>query len=102
MTELKHIPVFAYVCDTSVKIFDLHPELLTFQILMVECTFWGLPMRARAHETGHIEWSELVPYIQKYPNTQFVLFHVSKRHECNIHVRYCADQYSNVYVIYRN
>lgn len=74
VVERVSVPVFAYVCDTSIE--ALTEELLEYEIVMVECTFW----EERALEKGHICWTKLREVVRKYPSTIFILFHVSKRY----------------------
>jgi ribonuclease Z len=82
--EVKHKRL-VYVCDTSIKVFELNPDLLTYQTIFIECTFFMPDELENARETKHIHWSELKKYVVDNPHILFVLFHFSKRYkDCEI------------------
>ena len=80
---------FAYVCDTTIMVFDLNHTLIEYPVIMIECTFLEAAEEAHASVTGsdsmeekkHIYWPQLRPYAEKYPEKTFILFHFSKRYK---------------------
>ncbi len=77
------IPVVAYMCDTSAKLFDV-PEkmqaILKCPTVMIECTFIEQDMEHEANDRQHICWTQLKPIVMANPNTTFMLFHCSDRY----------------------
>lgn len=69
----------AYVCDTSIAVFDMHPEILQYPTLFIECTFTTDDEAANAESTKHIHWLQLKPFVVKHTDVHFVLFHFSQR-----------------------
>ena len=74
------VPEFVYLCDTDVSVFKTDAVLSQYAVVMVECTFWETDMEPKAKETGHICFTQLLPWIQKHPDQHFILFHVSNRY----------------------
>ena len=70
----------AYVCDTSIKVFDLNPTILDYPVIFIECTFLYDDELQNAIDTRHIHWKQLRPIIVANPNTKFMLFHFSQRY----------------------
>jgi len=78
--EITWTPEFLYLCDTDISVFETDASILTYSVIMVECSFWDSKMEERALETGHICFPQLLPYIRATPKTHFILFHVSQRY----------------------
>lgn len=75
----------AYICDTSIAVFDLNKTILEYATIFIECTFLYSDEYDNAKSTKHIHWSQLKPYIKSNPNIFFVLFHFSQRYrDCEI------------------
>jgi len=70
----------AYVCDTSIRVFDLNPNLLSYPTIMIECTFFLPDELENAGKTNHIHWDQLKPYVLAHPEISFILFHFSQRY----------------------
>lgn len=54
--------------------------------VIVECSFLAIGMdeaaaEAEAIKRGHVAWSQLKPYVEAHPETQFILVHFSKRYK---------------------
>lgn len=79
-TEITHrviLPLFAFVCDTTIKVFEMNPTLLSYPTIAIECTF----LRPEdSNDSEHICWSELKAVTEKYPEKLFILFHFSMRY----------------------
>lgn len=76
------VPKFAYICDTSINVFTINPELLTtYPTIFIECTFILPDELDRAIKTKHINWIQLKPYVISHPHITFILFHFSQRYK---------------------
>ncbi|MFI0450482.1 MBL fold metallo-hydrolase [Actinomadura sp. 6N118] len=73
-------PLFAFLGDTHVNVFDRNPWLFDYPVVITECTFLHDTELERANRVGHTVWSRLKPIVEAHPETQFVLTHFSLRH----------------------
>lgn len=80
VTELVKYPRFCYICDTSIKVFELNPEILGYNVIMIECTFLYPDELDNAIATQHIHWLQLEPYVKRHTDIKFILFHFSQRY----------------------
>ena len=82
LMEPYHLPLFVYVGDTSIDIFDTSPEILKFPIIIIECTFLRDADKSaeKLKSDGHINWTQLRPFVLKYSSI-FVLIHFSCRYK---------------------
>jgi ribonuclease Z len=71
----------AYVCDTSIKVFEMNPNILDYRTVFIECTFFMSDEINNAIKNKHIHWDQLKPYITMHPEITFVLFHFSQRYK---------------------
>lgn len=78
--EVKHKKL-AYICDTSIRVFDLNPDILNYAVIFIECTFFQPDEFENAEKTHHIHWQNLKPYVIGKPDVTFVLFHFSQRYK---------------------
>jgi ribonuclease Z len=74
------VPLLAYLCDTSIQVFQTYPSLMNYPILVVECTFLEQDLYMLAQNSQHIHWSDLKPFILENPRTTFILIHFSVRY----------------------
>lgn len=75
-------PLFAYICDCSIKTIEQHSLLLTdYPYVIVECTFLYEDDLQNAIDTQHIHWDQLKTYIKQHPNTTWILIHFSLRYK---------------------
>jgi ribonuclease Z len=77
--EVRH-PLFAFLGDTSVRVFHRNPWIFEYPVIITECTFLDDSELARADRVGHTVWSRLRPVVSAHPETLFVLTHFSLRH----------------------
>ena len=75
--EWERTPKFAFLGDTSPKVYEDHPELLQMPLVIAECTF--IEHQERAQKTRHTSWLDLKHIIAENPDTFFVLIHQSLR-----------------------
>lgn len=73
-------PLFAFLGDTHVDVFDRNPWLFEYPVVITECTFLHDTELERANQVGHTVWSQLRPVVEAHPDTLFVLTHFSLRH----------------------
>lgn len=73
-------PLFAFLGDTHVNVFERNPWLFAYPVVITECTFLHDTEAQRAEQVGHTVWSRLRPVVEAHPNTLFVLTHFSLRH----------------------
>lgn len=73
-------PLFAFLGDTHVRVFEDNPWLFDHPVIITECTFLNDSEAERADRVGHTVWSRLRPVVEAHPETLFVLTHFSLRH----------------------
>lgn len=73
-------PLFAFLGDTHVNVFERNPWLFDYPVIITECTYLDDKQRERADRVGHTVWSQLRPVIEAHPRNLFVLTHFSLRH----------------------
>jgi ribonuclease Z len=73
-------PLFAFLGDTHVRVFDDNPWLFEYPVLITECTYLDDAQLERADRVGHTVWSRLRPVVEAHPQSLFVLTHFSLRH----------------------
>ena len=72
---------FAFMCDTSIKAFEINKEVFNYPTIIVECTFTDEKTIELAKEAKHIHWNDLKPITLKYPLITFILIHFSMRYD---------------------
>mmetsp|Transcript_5778 Transcript_5778/g.5972 ORF Transcript_5778/g.5972 Transcript_5778/m.5972 type:complete len:369 (-) Transcript_5778:56-1162(-) len=72
---------FTFICDTSIAVMTTYPQILSYPIIIIECTFLYPEEIPNAIQTKHIHWNDIEPYIINNPNTIFVLIHFSLRYK---------------------
>ncbi len=94
-----HIPHMTYVGDSTIKVFDWHPEILTSEILITECTFLTDDHYEEAEKRKHIHIKDIVPWLDQIESKYIVLMHFSMRYtrqEIKYHVnRWIPDEHKH-------
>lgn len=72
------IPALAYICDTTIKVFEMNPTILNYNTVVIECTFLK---EEDSNGSDHISWPELKPVILKNPHINFILMHFSMKYK---------------------
>ena len=72
--------MFAFLGDTDTRVFEVHPWLFDYPVIIVECTFFQ-DEQERALDNGHVHWDALAPHILAHPGVTFVLIHFSMRYK---------------------
>ena len=83
IATMEENPVLCYLGDTTIGVFDKHPEILNqHSTIVVECSFLDDDNVANARRTKHMHWSDLRPIVddRKHSKTLFVLTHFSLRY----------------------
>ena len=77
------VPLFTYLGDTSIEIFEKYPQIFSYPTIIVECTFLKHEsfVDERCQRDGHIAWKHLEPYVLSHPECTFVLIHFSCRYK---------------------
>jgi ribonuclease Z len=89
---------FAFVCDSSIKVMDLNPNILDYPTIIIECTFITEGAEQDALNKKHIHWNQLKPYVIQHPHIQFILIHFSLQHKDEeIKEFFEKENFSNVY-----
>ncbi|MEV0236007.1 MBL fold metallo-hydrolase [Nonomuraea sp. NPDC050786] len=90
-------PLFAFLGDTHVSVFERNPWLFTYPVVITECTFLYDSELPRADRVGHTVWSRLKPVVEAHPDTLFVLTHFSLRHsDQEVHDFFQREGHDNV------
>tara|TARA_R110002050_G_scaffold224465_1_gene360452 strand:+ start:664 stop:1248 length:585 start_codon:yes stop_codon:yes gene_type:complete len=86
VSEEVDFPLFCYLGDTSIDVFEKNPQILTFPNIVVECTFLMDEdyVDERCVRDGHIAWKHLEPVVLANPNTRFILIHFSCRYTAKV------------------
>lgn len=96
ITNLITIPLMAYLCDTTSKIFE-NPEILTFPYIIVECTF--LYDHEKEIVRKHIHWIDIRDIISENKQCMFILIHFSMRYSKSEIKEFFSDKTTdNMYV----
>ncbi|ELR13104.1 uncharacterized protein ACA1_098010 [Acanthamoeba castellanii str. Neff] len=85
--EETYAPLFVYLGDTSTQVYEAHPEVFDYPVIITECTFIPDPQEddqvimERAERDGHIHWNSLQDIVLAHPDNTFVLIHFSLRYK---------------------
>lgn len=82
ITEVKLLPIIFFCGDTSYKSLPLLP-FENYPYFIIECTFLFPEHLEEAREKTHLHITDLIPYIEKYNSTIFILIHFSCRYSKN-------------------
>lgn len=76
----QHLPRFSYVGDSTIKVFDWHPEILESEVLATECTFLTDEHYEEAEKRKHMHIRDIVPYLDEIKSPHILLMHFSMRY----------------------
>ncbi len=80
ITETHLLPRISYVGDSTVKVFDWHPEIFKSEVLLTECTFLSDEHLEEASKRKHMHLKEIIPYLDDIESPHIVLMHFSMRY----------------------
>jgi len=72
--------LLAYCADTGPGIFDAGPEVLSSEVLLVECSFFRPSDRERASRYGHMHIEDLLQRADRLGCRHLIMLHASRRH----------------------
>ncbi len=99
VTEEQRVPLFAFLGDTTERVFLQHPNLLSMPVIVVECSFLdAAEYGERGRKTKHLVWDYLEPFVEKSPETTFVLTHFSHRYQ-ESEIQSCFEQVNSPNVL---
>lgn len=75
-----HLSRMAYVGDSTIKVFNWHPEILKSEILITECTFLSDDHYEEAEKRKHMHIRDIIPYLDDIQSDYIVLMHFSMRY----------------------
>jgi len=80
ITHLETTKQFVFMGDTTVRVFEDHPEVLEYPLIFIECTLFGdSKLEQNARNTTHVHWNFLKPIVKANPQCLFMLIHFSLR-----------------------
>jgi len=79
--EVIELNKFVFLGDTTVAVFQDHPEILEYPVIILECSFLDADHLVFAHEAYHIHWKDIESIVEKHPKVIFVLIHFSLRYK---------------------
>jgi len=72
--------LLAYCADTGPGIFDAGPEVLSSEVLLIECSFFRPSDRERAARYGHLHIEDILSRVDRLGCRHLVVLHASRRH----------------------
>lgn len=92
LTDTVEVPQLLFCGDTSVEFFErAPPKIWTYPVIMVECTSIDSDSAEESRRRGHMNLSELRPFIMAYPEITFILFHHSQKYSPSQLCEICKD-----------
>lgn len=74
------IPLMTYIGDSTVDVFEKHPQVGDSEILLTECTFLAPEHYAEAEKRKHIHLDDLLTFLPKIRSKYIILMHFSMRY----------------------
>lgn len=81
MFNYVEIKKFVFCGDTNIEIFEKNKDILTFENIIIECTFFDESEIELAIERKHMHWIHLKPIVISNPNINFHLIHISNKYK---------------------
>ena len=78
-SELKE-PKMCYLVDTDERIL-YNKEIYKYPQIIIECTYLYETDEINAKKKKHMVWTKLKPFVEEYPDTQFILIHFSQNYK---------------------
>jgi len=72
--------LLAYCADTGPGILDAGPDVLSSEVLLIECSFFRPSDRERAARYGHLHLEDLLARVDRLGCRHLVMLHASRRH----------------------
>ena len=85
--------------DTSINIFTINPDILSFDNIVIECTFFEEDDLQLAESRKHMHWLQLKPVILENPHINFYLIHISAKYHDIDYLKSVIDPLNNVFIL---
>jgi ribonuclease Z len=100
ITKVVEFKKLIFCGDTTANIFRRNPEILNYDSIIVECTFFEDDEIATARERKHMHWKDLKQIVIDNPSVKFYLIHISAKYHnedsfCNKYI----EGISNIFVL---
>lgn len=97
ITNTVRQPNIVFVWDTTIYVLKNNPSILSYPVIMIECTFLYEDDYDLSIKKKHIHWKSLKPYVVENPDKTFVLVHFSLRYtESEIYLFFKKEGLHNV------
>lgn len=83
---------FTFVCDTSINVFKMNPNILKYPVIFIECTFIKQDDISHADAKKHIHWEQLKPIVKQNKDKLFVLFHFSLKYKDSEIIEFFSEE----------
>jgi len=90
---------FVFCGDTSIHIFTLNPDILTFDNIVIECTFFDEIDLKLAKDRKHMHWLQLKPIISDNLHINFYLIHISAKYHDTEYLKNIISEFENVFIL---
>lgn len=81
ITKTIEVDNIVFCGDTTCKIFENNPDILKFNNIIIECTFFEDDELSSAEERKHMHWKLLKKIIKENNSINFYLIHISARYK---------------------
>ena len=99
ITNIVESKKFVFCGDTSIKIFEKNPNILTYDNIVIECTFFDTDDLKLAEERKHMHWIQLKEIVIDNPIINFYLIHISAKHQDLDYLNTIVADYKNVFIL---
>jgi ribonuclease Z len=80
VTEEIETNLLAYCADCGPGVLENEPEVLSAEVLLIECSFYRPGDRERAARYGHMHLEDLVSAVDRLSCRHLIMLHASRRH----------------------
>jgi len=80
LTEIHDEPVLIYLSDTTIKVFEQYPDILSYRYIVINCPYCVTQTKKSgieqelAETEKQMSWKDLFPIIQSNPDCCFIIF----------------------------
>jgi len=92
VTDERRVNLLAYCADSGPGLFATCPEVLTAEVLLVECSFYKPGDHDRAARYGHMHLEDLLAVADRLQCRHLVLLHASRRQRLREVDRFLDEQ----------
>lgn len=81
ITEIQQFKKLVFCGDTTSTIFKRYPDILSYDSIIIECTFFEEDEVDTARQRKHMHWNNLKPVILANTSVKFYLIHISAKYQ---------------------